>query len=146
MLVAIDLGAESCRVSLLRWRDGQPQIQSGSSLRECTSKLAWTSLRWDLRQIRAGVEAGFAHVRRDCARGDRCDRRGWLGRGLCALESDRANPSPILSAIAMSAPCRRRVWRSSRGFLPNGFTQLPAFRSLALNTLYQLYAEHLSDA
>ena len=26
-LVAVDLGAESCRVSLLHWRDGQPEIQ-----------------------------------------------------------------------------------------------------------------------
>ena len=25
--VAIDLGAESCRVSLLRWRDGRPEIK-----------------------------------------------------------------------------------------------------------------------
>ncbi len=26
-MIAIDLGAESCRVSLLRWRDGIPQIE-----------------------------------------------------------------------------------------------------------------------
>ena len=27
VLVAVDLGAESCRVSLLRWNDGQPEIR-----------------------------------------------------------------------------------------------------------------------
>ena len=27
VLVAVDLGAESCRVSLLRWIDGQPEIR-----------------------------------------------------------------------------------------------------------------------
>ena len=26
-LVAVDLGADSCRVSLLRWIEGQPEIQ-----------------------------------------------------------------------------------------------------------------------
>ena len=27
VLVAVDLGAESCRVSLLRWIEGQPEIR-----------------------------------------------------------------------------------------------------------------------
>jgi len=46
-LIAVDLGAESCRVSLLRWRDGQPHVElvhrftHGAEHRN-------DGLRWDL--------------------------------------------------------------------------------------------------
>ena len=36
--IAVDLGAESCRVSLLRWVDGRPAIASGASVCECSAR------------------------------------------------------------------------------------------------------------
>ena len=56
--VAIDLGAESCRVSLLRWRDGGPSIElihrtpNGPVHRG-------DSLRWPLATILNGLEDGL---------------------------------------------------------------------------------------
>lgn len=56
--VAIDLGAESCRVSLLRWIDGKPAVEvihripNGPRHRGAT-------LYWPLKQILAGLEEGL---------------------------------------------------------------------------------------
>ncbi len=56
--VAIDLGAESCRVSLLRWRDGGPLIElihripNGPVHRD-------NSLHWPLAAILSGIEEGL---------------------------------------------------------------------------------------
>jgi rhamnulokinase len=61
--LAIDLGAESCRISLLRWRDDKPEgekpeiqlvhrIPNGPVHRG-------TSLRWPLADILRGLEAGL---------------------------------------------------------------------------------------
>lgn len=56
--VAIDLGAESCRVSLLRWQDGKPSIElihrmpNGPVHRN-------GSLRWPLDEILASLEEGL---------------------------------------------------------------------------------------
>src|SRR3954471_18788101 len=61
-LVAVDLGAESCRVSLLRWRDGQPEIQLVHRFPNA-AKDDGNGLRWDLAAIVRGVEEGL----RTCA-------------------------------------------------------------------------------
>lgn len=68
--VAIDLGAESCRVSLLRWSGSDPSVQSGS---EPTVELVHRipngpirrgdHLHWPLSTILAGLEEGL----RKCA-------------------------------------------------------------------------------
>ncbi len=56
--VAIDLGAESCRVSLLRWEGGKPRIEvvhripNGPVHRD-------DSLRWPIDAILAGLEQGL---------------------------------------------------------------------------------------
>ena len=57
-LVAVDLGAESCRVSLLRWVDRQPEIQllhrfANAPVRE------QDGLHWDIRRICDGVDQGL---------------------------------------------------------------------------------------
>ncbi len=54
-LVAIDLGAESCRTSLLRWVHGEPWIQVVDRFSNGAVR-AMGSLRWDLKKILAGVE------------------------------------------------------------------------------------------
>ncbi|HSS99505.1 MAG TPA: hypothetical protein VLK33_20865, partial [Terriglobales bacterium] len=49
-LVAIDLGADSCRVSLLRWNGGQPEIQLVHRFANRPIKEQGT-LRWDMGRI-----------------------------------------------------------------------------------------------
>ena len=60
--IAVDLGAESCRVSLLRWFGGQPAITLVHRFANAPRELAG-SLRWDLAMIEAGLDEGI----RTCA-------------------------------------------------------------------------------
>ena len=56
--VAIDLGAESCRVSLLRWRDGKPQIELIHRIPNGPVH-AGDSLRWPFDKIMGGLKEGL---------------------------------------------------------------------------------------
>ncbi len=56
--VAIDLGAESCRVSLLRWVDGIPAIEIIHRIPN-GPKHRGDTLYWPLKQILAGLEEGL---------------------------------------------------------------------------------------
>ncbi len=55
---AIDLGAESCRVSLLRWQDGRPSIELIHRIPNGPVHVDGT-LRWPLDAILAGLEEGL---------------------------------------------------------------------------------------
>ena len=56
--VAIDLGAESCRVSLLRWLDGKPQIEVVHRIPNGPVHRG-NSLHWPIDSILAGLETGL---------------------------------------------------------------------------------------
>jgi rhamnulokinase len=57
-LVAIDLGAESCRVSLLRWHGDSPRIEMVHRIANGPVQLG-AELHWPLDRILAGVEEGL---------------------------------------------------------------------------------------
>ncbi len=57
--IAVDLGAESCRVSLLRWRDGTPRVKLVHRFANGPVQAADGSLRWPLEELVAGVEDGM---------------------------------------------------------------------------------------
>lgn len=56
--VAIDLGAESCRVSLLRWRQGQPQVDLIHRIPNGPRHIDG-ALRWPFDEIITGLEEGL---------------------------------------------------------------------------------------
>jgi len=56
--VAIDLGAESCRVSLLRWIDGRPTVELIHRIPNGPVRRG-DSLCWPLNQILGGLEEGL---------------------------------------------------------------------------------------
>jgi len=56
--IAIDLGAESCRVSLLRWKSGKPEIEVIHRIPNGPVHRG-ASLYWDLGAILAGLEVGL---------------------------------------------------------------------------------------
>jgi len=60
--IAVDLGAESCRVSLLRWLDGRPSIELIHRFPNNPHETDG-SLHWDLNCIVSGVDEGL----RKCA-------------------------------------------------------------------------------
>ena len=58
-LVAIDLGAESCRVSLLRWNTGEPRITMVRRFANSPQDHGAAGWRWDLDGICRELEAGL---------------------------------------------------------------------------------------
>jgi rhamnulokinase len=56
--IAVDLGAESCRVSLLRWRNGAPEISLIHRIGNGPVHNG-SSLHWPLTAIQAGIEEGL---------------------------------------------------------------------------------------
>ena len=74
-LIAIDLGAESCRVSLLRWIDRKPQIQMVHRFANSALQTG-QGLRWDLSAICRELTVGLKH----CA--------AMAGEGIAAIAVD----------------------------------------------------------
>jgi len=107
VLAAVDLGAESCRISLLRWVDGEPEIRLVHRFPNSASADG-TGLHWDIGAICKGVEDGL----RTCAQ--------LAPEGIAAIGA-------IRFAIAMNARGKRKS-ACIPEFLRNSFTNLLGFR------------------
>lgn len=138
VLVAVDLGAESCRVSLLRWIDGQPDIhlihRFANSARDEGS-----GLRWDIAAICQGVEGGL----RTCAQ--------LAPEGIAAIGVDgwavdyvRLNSEgrPVADPYCYRDPRNAKSLQRVHGRIsPERLYELTGVQILTLNTLYQLRAD-----
>jgi rhamnulokinase len=137
-MVAIDLGAESCRVSLLRWTTGSPQIELVH--RHANAPVSDAGeLRWDLTQITQQVDIGLrkcAEVAREGVRSVAVD--GWavdyvlldghgepIGDPFCYRdERTIASQTEVLKRIS-----------------PERLRDITGIEMIRINTLYQLYAD-----
>ena len=137
-LIAVDLGAESCRVSLLRWIDGRPEIRLVHRFANA-ARLEGKDLRWDIDVICAGVEEGL----RACA--------PLAPEGIAAIGVDgwavdyvrlRPDGTPLANPF-----CYRdlrnveALHRVQSRISPDRLYQLTGVQIISLNTLYQLYAD-----
>jgi rhamnulokinase len=140
--VAIDLGAESCRVSLLRWSDGSPEIRlvyrfSNAPITERGG------LHWDIKNILLGVEKGL----RQCAE---IVDGGIASVGVdgWAVDYVRLKPdgniagNPFCYRDERTAAAEKEVHKR---ISPDRLYELTGIQLLSLNTLYQLYADGLGD-
>ena len=137
-LAAIDLGAESCRISLLRWMDGDAQIETVCRFANRAVELN-ASMHWDLQAICKGIDRGL----RQCAE--------IAGEGISSIGVDGwavdyvrlgAQGSPL------SDPYCYRDRRTARAFQEvhrhigvERLYELTGIQPLTINTLYQLYAD-----
>ena len=142
-LVAIDLGAESCRVSLLRWFGGGPRIELVHRFLNGPVERV-TGLHWPLARIIEGVEEGMrkcAEIALEGVRAVAVD--GWavdyvrlnedgnhIAEPFCYRDERNLRAEPLLHEL-ISAFRMREI---------TGIQQLP------LNTLYQLYADFLNGS
>jgi rhamnulokinase len=141
-LVAIDLGAESCRVSLLRWLPDGPHIHLVHRFAN-NAEQRNDGLRWNLNSILYGLEAGLRHCAEIATEGIRSvGVDGWavdyvrldhegkpLGDPFCYRDPRHAAAEPLLHQ-RLSAERMR---------------QLTGIQLLPLNTVYQLFADRLSS-
>ncbi|HZY60954.1 MAG TPA: FGGY-family carbohydrate kinase [Edaphobacter sp.] len=142
-LVAVDLGAESCRVSLLRWQSGKPSITLVHRFANAP-RVADGGLRWDLAMIEAGLDNGLrrcAELAGEAIRSIAVD--GW------AVDYVRLNAKgePLADPFCYRDERTIEAERSlHRKISPERLRELTGVQLLRINTLYQLHADVLQGA
>jgi len=142
VLVAVDLGAESCRVSLLRWIDGPPEIRLVHRFANSATNRG-NGLHWGIAAICEGVEEGL----RTCAQlaPDGIDAIGVDG---WAVDYVRLGPGGQPVADPFCYRDERNVAALTQvhsRIAPERLYQLTGAQIITLNTLYQLSADRHED-
>jgi rhamnulokinase len=137
-LVAIDLGAESCRVSLLRWLEERAQIQSVHRFANHAHERE-DGLRWDLQCILDGLDVGLrkcAEIATEGIRSIAVD--GW------AVDYVRLDEAGVVIADPFCYRDERTVAaeRELHEVIPaERMREITGLQLLRINTVYQLFAE-----
>jgi rhamnulokinase len=142
-LIAVDLGAESCRVSLLRWQQQRAQIEVVHRFANGPEQRA-DGLRWNLQRIVTRVEQGLqkcAAIATEGVRSIAVD--GW------AVDYVRLSPK----GEALGDPfcyrdqrCEAAQHALHRRISSARLRELTGIQIQPLNTAYQLYADRLNGA
>jgi rhamnulokinase len=142
-IVAIDLGAGSCRVSLLRWTGSQPRIRIVHRFENGPIEDG-PSLRWDIERICSGVTEGLRQA------------AALAPEGIAAIGADGWAVDYVrldAHGLPLAAPFCYRDTRNAAAeeavhrILPPGrLYELTGLQRLRFNTIYQLYADRLAGA
>ncbi|HEY2039744.1 MAG TPA: FGGY-family carbohydrate kinase [Edaphobacter sp.] len=136
--IAIDLGAESCRVSLLRWQDGAPKHQlvhrfgNGPMLRQ-------DGLHWPLDQIVSGVDEGLrkcADLAPEGIRSIAVD--GWAVDYVRLKDDGSPAGEPFCYRDERNVRAETELHKH---ISPERMREITGIQQLSINTLYQLYAD-----
>jgi len=137
-LVAIDLGAESCRVSLLRWHHDSPQIRvihrfaNGPLRREKT-------LLWNIKGIVQGISEGLCHCAETATEGiASIGVDGWAVDYVRLADDGRPLGDPRCYRDERTIEAERQVHQL---ISPRDLYEFTGIQFLRFNTLYQLYAD-----
>ena len=141
-LVAIDLGAESCRVSLLRWQDGRPRIQL---VHRCPNHAEERpenhakGLHWNLRHILHELELGLRECAAMATEGIRAVAVDGWGVDYVRLRADgQAVADPFCyrdeRTLAAEAGLHERISAER-------MRDITGIQLLRINTAYQLFAD-----
>ena len=137
-LVAIDLGAESCRVSLLRWIDGKPTLLVVHRFPNAPRETG-DGLRWDFARIEHGIEEGLrsaAELAPDGIRSIAVD--GWAVDyvRLDATGNTIADPYCYRDERTIASEARLHQQISA-----DRMREITGIGVLRINTLYQQHAD-----
>ena len=137
-LVAVDLGAQSCRVSLLQWDREQPRmhiIHRFSNAPTATQE----GLRWDIGRIFDGVRQGL-HLCADAAPEGiaAVGVDGWAVDYVLLDGNGNALANPYCYRDERTHAAEKKVHEI---ISPSQLYSLTGIQLLPLNTLYQLYAD-----
>ena len=138
--VAIDLGAESCRVSLLRWVNDEPRIELVHRFPNAPVTEDG-KLRWNLRAITGGIEEGLQRSAQ-LANGQRIASVGIDGWAVdyVRLGVDGAPMAdPYCYRDERTTKAEKEVYERISA---ESLYRLTGIQLLRLNTLFQLYADN----
>ena len=140
-LVAIDLGAESCRVSLLRWLPEGPQSTLAHRFPNNAMETG-NGLRWPMEKIEAGLHEGLRKCAELAPEGIRSIAvDGWAVDYARLDEHGKAIEDPFCYRDVRNITSEQRVHEVLSA---NGMRVLTAVGIMRINTLYQLYADKLA--
>jgi rhamnulokinase len=137
-LVAIDLGAESCRVSLLRWLEDGPKVQLVHRFANHAVESV-DGLHWNLDSILAGLDEGLARCAEIATEGVRSVAvDGW------AVDYVRLNAEGAPAAAPFCYRDERTVVAEAslhERISAERMRELTGIQLLRLNTAYQMFAD-----
>ncbi len=140
-LVAIDLGAQSCRVALLRWNRSEPEIEVIHRFANQPHPVG-NELRWDIHTIFEGIKTGL----------HRCCTRAPEGIASIAVDGWAvdyvrldAMGDPIALPFCYRDARTEAAEKKVHALLPpSRLYSLTGIQVLRINTLYQLYADKIA--
>jgi rhamnulokinase len=139
--IAVDLGAESCRVSLLRWNDGRPSIQLVHRFPN-NPREADGGLRWDLNHIVSGVEEGMRRCAELAPEGVRSVAvDGWAVDYVRVDASGAPLADPFCYRDERTVKAERSAHRKCSH---ERMRELTGIQIMRINTVYQLHADQLA--
>ena len=140
-MVAVDLGAESCRVSLLRWNEGSPRITLVHRIPNGPVAQG-EQLRWDLQTIWAGVEEGLRRCAAIAVEGIQSIAvDGWATDYVRLDEEGLAIADPFCYRDPRTIAAERAVHERID---VRHLYALTGLQRLRFNTIYQLYADQMA--
>jgi rhamnulokinase len=140
-LVAVDLGAQSCRVSLLKWKQGNPQIRIIHRFPNAPIATP-EGLRWDIARILDGVTDGLRLCAEAAPEGIAAvGVDGWAVDYVRLDEKGDPIADPFCYRDERTQEAEKKVHQL---IPPSRLYPLTGIQLLGLNTLYQLYADRLS--
>jgi rhamnulokinase len=139
-VVAVDLGAESCRVSLLRWLSAGAKVELVH--RFANSPREADGLRWDLGMIAAGVEEGLRKCAAIATEGIRSVAvDGWAVDYVRIDADGQPLEDPFCyrdeRTIAAETEAHTRISAER-------MRELTGVQLIRINTVYQLFADKLA--
>jgi rhamnulokinase len=140
-MIAVDLGAGSCRISLLTWTRGVPEVAVVHRFANSPVQDG-DSLRWDLDAICAGVEHGL----RLCAERSPAPIAsvgidGWAVDYVRLKNDGRPYAPPFCYRDPRNEAAEAAVHAK---ISPARLYELTGLQRLRFNTIYQLYADKLA--
>lgn len=137
-LIAVDLGAESCRVSLLRWVAGKAAIALVHRFANAPREVDG-ALRWDLAAIVTGLDEGLrkcAAIATEGVRSIAVD--GWAVDYVRVDADGKVLGDPFCYRDERTIKAERSLHRKIG---PEKLRELTGIQLMRINTLYQLYAD-----
>jgi rhamnulokinase len=141
-LIAVDLGAESCRVTLLRWVQGEPQLTLVQRSPNGPVRAADGTLRWPMLSMLESIEVGLGTAAALAPEGIRSIAVDGWAVDYVRLGAENEPLEPPFCYRDERA--RSAMERLHEKISAERLREITGIEVQPLNTLYQMYADRLS--